>query len=172
MDQTRGWQAMTLLVIIVFLYLFKIVLYIDMRHLASTIYSRQASNNVAALTESDTELNLLRRQFNELMMQNKAIAQVSAVSSVTELIEALSQMVVDNNLKLSNIEPLATKQQGNLITYSFMLQVIGTYKNTGLFIQSIENTFPLTRFEKVYLKPNTIDGVDGVLQIVIYSIHQ
>ncbi len=34
-----------------------------------------------ALTETDTELNLLKHQQNELIMQNKAIPQVSAVSS-------------------------------------------------------------------------------------------
>ena len=172
MNQTRGWQAMTLLIIIIFLYLFMITLYNDMRHLASTIYSKQASNSVAAITESDMELILLKRQYNELIMQNKAIPQVSAVSSDTEIIESLSQMVIDKDLMISSIEPLATKQKGNLTEYSFMLQVVGTYKNTGLFIQSVENTFPLTRFEKVGLKPNATDGVDVVLQLVIYSIRQ
>jgi hypothetical protein len=62
MNQTRGWQAMTLLLIIAFLYLFKILLYDDIRHFASTIYSKQAGNSVVALTETDTELNLLKHQ--------------------------------------------------------------------------------------------------------------
>lgn len=172
MNQTRGWQAMTLLVIIVFLYLFKIALSKDMRHLASTIYSKQAGNSVVAFTETDTELNLLKHQQNELIMQNKAIPQVSVVSSATDLIESLSQMVIDKDLMISSIEPLTTKQQGNFTEYSFMLQVVGTYKNTGLFIQAVENTFPLTRFEKVGLKPNATDGVDVVLQLVIYSKRQ
>ncbi|MDD3523340.1 MAG: type 4a pilus biogenesis protein PilO [Candidatus Cloacimonetes bacterium] len=172
MNQTRGWQAITLLIIIAFLYLFKIALYNDIKHLASTIYSKLAGNSVAALTETNTEFNLLKHQQNELITQNKAITQVSVISSLTELIESLSQMVVDKDLMISSIEPLTTKQQGNLIEYSFMLQVKGTYKNTGLFIQSVENTFPLTRFEKVDLKPNTIDGVDVVLQLAIYSIRQ
>jgi Tfp pilus assembly protein PilO len=81
-------------------------------------------------------------------------------------------MVVDKNLMMSSIDPLTTKQQGNFTEYSFMLQVVGTYKNTGLFIQAVENTFPLTRFEKVDLKPNAIDGIDVVLQLVIYSKRQ
>lgn len=172
MNQTRGWQTITILIIMLFLYLFKILLYNDLRHLASSVSSELGGSNKAALTESDTKLILLKHQHNELMKQNNADEIVSEIPSVITLLESLAQMVVDNNLKLSSIEPLATKQQGNLIAYSFMLQVIGTYKNTGLFIQSIENTFPLTRFSKVDLKPNTIDGVDGVLQIVIYSIHQ
>ncbi len=57
-------------------------------------------------------------------------------------------MVVDKNLMMSSIDPLTTKQQGNFTEYSFMLQVVGTYKNTGLFIQAVENTFPLTRLKK------------------------
>lgn len=170
MNQTRGWQTITVLAIMVFLYLFKILLYDDIGHLVSSVYSELGGRNKTALTESDTKLRLLKHQHNELMKHNKAMSQVSVISSVTELIESLSQIVVDMDLILFSIEPLATKQQGSLIEYSFMLQVVGTYKNTGLFIQSIENTFPLTRFEKVGLKPNATNGVDVVLQLVIYSI--
>ncbi|MCB5252614.1 MAG: type 4a pilus biogenesis protein PilO [Candidatus Cloacimonetes bacterium] len=170
MNQTRAWQAMTLLVIIVFLYLFKILLYDDIWHLVSSVYSELGGRNKTALTESDFKLSLLKHQHNELMKHNKTMSQVSMISSATELIESLSQIVVDMDLILVSIEPLATKQQGSLIEYSFMLQVVGTYKNTGLFIQSLENTFPLTRFEKVGLKPNATNGVDVALQLVIYSI--
>lgn len=172
MNQTRGWQTITLLIIMVFLYLFKVLLYDDIRQLTSSVYSELGGNNKAALSESDTKLSLLKHQRNELMKHNEAIVQVSEISSVTVLIESLTQMVVDYNLKIASIEPLATKQNENMKEYSFMLQVIGTYKNTGLFIQSFENTFPLSRLEKVELRPNTIDGIDGTLHLIVFSNHR